>query len=253
MKPLASPFLWLVMAQGAMLATWFWRRGRGAAPADRRAMRVLAALWAAMTLLSLSPVARALALPLRIADSAPEAAPDVIFVLGDGLMRGASPADDRVTPVELDRARTAAMWWLERQTARIVVSGRSAASDRAPERLGELARAALLADGVPDSVITIEPYSRTTWEHVAGALRLPGISRGLRVGIVTSDWHMRRARGVFTGAFAGLQWRSAPEPRRAEGWSAFLPDALFLLDSEALVKEWIGNVVYALRRVGATS
>lgn len=249
MKPLASPYLWLLLLQGGAVLWWWRRRAPTAAAADRRVVRLLAASWGVMTLLSLDPVATALEVPLVVADSPPGPAPDVIFVLGDGIERGETPADDRITSSEWDRVRLAATWWREQHTARIVLSGRSRAARRTAEHLGELARAVLLDAGVPDSVIVIEPRSTSTWTNAAEALRLPGISRTMRVGIVTSDWHMRRARRAFTGAFAGLQWRSAPEGTGDLEWSSALPSPEALAKSGDAVKEWVGNVVYALRHV----
>ncbi len=252
MKPLVSPYLWLLVLQGGLLAGW-WRRRRAVAATDeRRILHSLAVTWIVMTALSFEPVNLLLAFPLEVRDSPPAAAPDVIFVLGDGVIRGADPADDRVTTAEWLRLRRAAAWWKERRTARIVLSGRSQAQDRAPERLGELARAALVAEGISDSVITVEPRSRTTWEHVGEALKLPGISRALRVGIVTSDWHVRRARIVFRGAFAELQWRSGSSGRVERNWPSLLPSSEALAESVALFKEDVGNVAYVLRRVVAT-
>jgi len=248
-KPLVSPYLWLIVAQGAALL-WWWRRARGT-PVPR-ALRVVIGCWWAMALLSFYPASDAIGALLDVADSPPAAAPDVIFVLGDGLRRGATAADDRVTETEFDRVRTAAAWWKEGRSARIVVSGRSHAEDRDEAQLGRLARGLLVAQGVPDSVITIEPRSRTTWEHVGEALKLPGVTRANRVGIVTSGWHMRRARIVFRGAFSDLQWRSVPGFAREWRWPLFLPSALALEESGLAAQELVGAVAYRARRIVST-
>jgi hypothetical protein len=93
-KSLASPLAWLLLIQGITLFAWWRFRGAQWAPIERRAHRALAATAVTLALASTQPLPVLLGQLLDIPDSPRGAAPDVIFVLGDGYQRAASLDDD---------------------------------------------------------------------------------------------------------------------------------------------------------------
>jgi uncharacterized SAM-binding protein YcdF (DUF218 family) len=119
--------------------------------------------------------------------------------------------------------------------------------DGAPE--SELMRADLMARGIPDDKIRLEPASPDTHEQairVGELLKQEGVETFV---LVTSLSHMRRAVAAFAGegmqpipsaAVAGQSEESgAPAP--------FLPSADALADSESAFREVLALVYYALR------
>ncbi|MDO5377231.1 MAG: YdcF family protein [Clostridia bacterium] len=83
----------------------------------------------------------------------------------------------------------------------------------------------LMDSGVAPARILLEHQSRDTMENLRFAARLLGGARGRRVLVVTSDYHMRRAR--MTARRIGL---------RADGFAARMPhDAAWRV---LWLKEW---------------
>jgi uncharacterized SAM-binding protein YcdF (DUF218 family) len=242
LKPLASPLAWLVLVQGVGLAVlWRSRTGRS------RALRVVTAAWAALTLLSLEPAALSLAWLVTDRADAPAITPALIVVPGDGFTRAPDPADDVLSIYSVERAIAAAEWWKTVPTARILLSGRSTATDRPGEHLGELEAAVLMEHGVPRDRILIDGVSRNTREHVDEALRQPGVTAETPIAIVTSTWHLRRARQVFARRFSQVTWRKPEQHEREFDWSSFIPSEGALGESGFYLRELVGAVWYALR------
>ena len=103
----------------------------------------------------------------------------------------------------------------------------------------------LLRDlGVPDSAMVEEPNSRTTQQNARYSgllLRERNIKELL---LVTSAWHMRRAKKLFERE--GFQVYPVPTDYHEypkSGWLAFLPNADALEDSGRSIKEWVGSQV----------
>jgi uncharacterized SAM-binding protein YcdF (DUF218 family) len=204
-----------------------------------------------LVLVATQPLPVLLGRLLDIADSRGGNAPDVIFVLGDGYQRAVLPEDDVPTVLEITRAATAAAWWHESSHGIIVLSGRNGATDRPAARLGMLGAQLLIRHGVPADRIRIDSLSSNTREHPRGALQLGYATPESRVGIVTSSWHVRRARREFARTFASVQWRSAGEHSFSFSWDGLIPDAGWLGDTSRSVQEIIGSAVYDVRG-GAT-
>ena len=214
---------------------------------ERGAHRAITTTTAVLALVSTEPLPVLLGQLLDIADSPHGAAPDVIFVLGDGYQRAASPDDDVPTVLEITRAATAAKWWHETSRGIVVLSGRNGATDRPAAELGALGAQVLVRHGVPVDRIRIDSLSSNTREHPLGALQLGYATASSHVGFVTSSWHLRRARREFSRAFANVQWRSADEHGLSFAWSGLIPDAGWLGDTSRYVKEIIGVVAYRIR------
>ena len=107
--------------------------------------------------------------------------------------------------------------------------------------------------GVPREAVSFFPDARNTEEEAGEVRRLliGGGSRSPKILLVTSAWHMRRARMLFRRA--GFDVVAAPtdfemtaaleKPLEA---ADFLPSAEALSRNSYAVKEWIGNLGYMI-------
>ena len=102
--------------------------------------------------------------------------------------------------------------------------------------------------GVPPQSIELETWSTHTREHPLGLLRLPRITPATRVGVVTSDWHMRRARLIFRRYFADVTAHPAVASPPPFVLNDLLPTDDGLADTTTALQEWIGIAWYALVR-----
>lgn len=109
-----------------------------------------------------------------------------------------------------------------------------------------VARRLLLLHGVPDSAIWVESNSRNTKENALYSKQLLDSiapNGGLRCLLITSAWHLPRARlccqkaGLPCDAF-GADYLS--EMRRSNFLQWIEPDWEALLKWELLLKEWVG-------------
>ena len=110
---------------------------------------------------------------------------DAIVLLGLKLRAGGEPAEELVL-----RAKRAAECYFEGIAPRILACGGDTG-----EGISEAAvmRRLLLEAGVPEAAITCEDRSRITYENLRNALYLLKKDRR-RVFLVTSDYHLPRAR-----------------------------------------------------------
>jgi len=112
--------------------------------------------------------------------------------------------------------------------------------------------AALMADAAKDDfsvpVKWLEERSGDTWENAVFSAELLKGAGVRRVLLVTSAWHMPRARDAF--AAQGLEVVPAPTAFRspeAEPWKEFLPRWSGLKDTCLALHEWGGRLVYWFR------
>ncbi|MCB2264178.1 MAG: YdcF family protein [Candidatus Thiosymbion ectosymbiont of Robbea hypermnestra] len=181
-------------------------------------------------------------------DALPDA--DAILVLGGGIE---GVAAQRLFPdltTAADRVWHAARLFHRGKAPIVVVAG-----GRLPWRAnqGPEADAMLrfLRDlGVPEERVLLEGSSRNTFENARETGRLLA-DRGMdRVLLVTSAYHMRRARATF-GA-AGVRTIPAPTDyevpaERTLTLLDFLPDAGALMRSSIALKEYLGILFYRWR------
>lgn len=113
------------------------------------------------------------------------------------------------------------------------------------------ARDFLLALGIPEHDILIEADSRNTWENALFTKQLlKEQAPNAQCLLLTSAWHMRRARGCFEKA--GLSATPFPVDYLSEQWR-FTPDKLLMPNArtfflwELLLKEWVGYGAYWLK------
>jgi len=121
------------------------------------------------------------------------------------------------------RSLYAARAWREGSFQRIVFLGGKADSTRP---VAEAMREFVTGLGVPEQVVTLEIRSRSTRENAVEAARLLAATPGRKV-LLTSDYHMFRARRAFEKAGLAVLPRPFPDAiKRATNWqgrwSAFL-------------------------------
>lgn len=148
----------------------------------------------------------------------PAAAADAIVVLG-----GDGPR----------RAAQAAKLYADGIAPRVVVSGDGDCL---------FIREAMMREGVPDSAISTECESRTTWENAqrtAPILAAMGVERAV---LVTSWYHSRRALASFITAVPAVQWMSRPAERQQSLW-----DLAWEIDGGKIAKEYPKLAGYLIR------
>jgi len=170
--------------------------------------------------------------------------PNYIFTLGGGYYIGASPDDDFLSEESYRRVQTATTLWKQYPDATLVVSGGSSEKGRQPKRLAQLMKKAATQRGVPAGQIMIEPRSFNTREHPIEALKLTNVNPNTRIAVVTSVWHLRRAKQEFNRHFKNAWYYSAPLKTDPITWKDFLPNSYTLGKSTVLLSEWVGLVWY---------
>jgi uncharacterized SAM-binding protein YcdF (DUF218 family) len=150
-----------------------------------------------------------------------------------------------------DRLYSVVNLYRQNKIKRIILSGGSASLTGRTKPEADYVLPILKDYGVPDSVIIKESKSRNTHEN---ALNTAKILKDNKISgpvlLVTSSFHMRRAKGTFVKA--GLEVQPYPVHFISDyGRGYFLPD-FFIPSSEALyrfdaiIKEWVGYIAYAI-------
>jgi uncharacterized SAM-binding protein YcdF (DUF218 family) len=211
---------------------------------------VAASLWA----FSAAPLSDRLMADLEKGQSIPADPKDgVIVLLGGGVEGGAPDAGGTGVPTGDMMVRLVAAARLQRRTGLpLVVSGGQAFENMSPE--APVLRRLLVDLGVPPARILVEDKSRDTRENAALTRRLLE-RRSLRKAIlVTSAFHMRRARFLFERE--GVDVVSYPTdfrtwPGKTYGRQDYLPTASALRNSVLALKECLGYGWYRLSLRGA--
>lgn len=129
----------------------------------------------------------------------------------------------------------------------LVVSGGRVLADASVPAEAEVAAVVAADLGVPPEMIIPESESRTTWENAQRVRAL--LDAGTPVVLVTSAWHMPRARDAF------LRVGLAPLPAPGPYWSdaraltpvMFMPSAATLYQSAVVARETVGRIWYGLQ------
>jgi uncharacterized SAM-binding protein YcdF (DUF218 family) len=135
---------------------------------------------------------------------------------------------------------------------RILISGGNGALlDKNPPE-SEVVAQWLRSVGVPDSAIITETISRNTYENALFSKQLvDSLHLGTRHLLITSAWHLPRASACFRRVgFPCDELGTDYFHDRYEGnnpWRWIEPSWEPLMQWEALMKEWVGYVVYWLR------
>lgn len=220
-------------------------------PRWRRAgERLIALVCLSFVLVSATPLAALVALPLenRFPRRAELDRVDGIIMLGGAV--NPSLTMDRGDPSVSDAAeRLFSFAELIRRhpEARAVSTGGSGILFGQGIKEDQTVRAVLAQVGVPDGRVIYETESRNTWENALFSQALVAPKPGERWILVTSAMHMPRSVGIFRK----LGWPVTPYPvdyRTRRNASLFGPaelDRPLLLLDDA-VREWLGLLSYYL-------
>jgi uncharacterized SAM-binding protein YcdF (DUF218 family) len=150
-----------------------------------------------------------------------------------------------------DRLYSVVNLYQQKRIKRIILSGGSSSVTGRTKPEADYVLPILKNYGIPDSSVIKESKSRNTHEN---ALNTAKILKEKHIEgpilLVTSSFHMRRSMGTFTKA--GIDVRPYPVHFISDyGRGYFLPD-FFIPSSEALfrcdaiIKEWVGYLAYAI-------
>lgn len=234
----------------------------------RRAVKpLLWGLWALLGLASQPLLAEAWAQAWEVplgwqgaenGDAGAEAPFDAVVVLGGAVIPTVSPPGHPQTNSAAERLSAAFALWRAGKAPVLVHSGGSGTPWNQEQREDGPVRDWLIQAGLPEEALVLETESRNTWENAVNTLALARERGWTRLAVVTSAWHVPRARGHFraaasTGAApeSGLQpqvtWFAADTLGQApEGPDALIPDPWALIMTESLLKEAVGLGVSAL-------
>lgn len=242
-KSLIDPVVIIVLLLAAgTLAALSKRRGRAAlflAPA-------LVILYG----LSIPPVSGTLCRWLEgdyTSGSPAQAGPlDVVVVLGGGVVETGAEGETRLSSLSASRLLRAVQVFRASGAAQLLCAGKG---------VGRRTEAEVMADaaerlGVPRDRLLIDPLSENTRGHAVEADRRIA-DKNLRIGLVTSAYHLKRSEREFRAYFANVE----PIPSdflagHSKGLKAvdFVPNAGSLFKSAVALHEMAGNLWYRLKR-----
>ncbi len=253
MKPLLhclySPLFWLLFIS---LAIWIYALLRSKSFGGHVRHKFLAVLylvgWLLAYLVSTSFgsafLHRTLLTP---AEPDPEFAPEYILVAAMGYVTTGDPESDVLNDGTSSRVATAARWHAKFPKAKVVMQGASGKGDPLQDHQGQLMKQFAMSLGVPEKRILIEPMSTNTREHVTQILEFDDIDPDTPIGVVSSDWHLRRVRSVFRKQFKNIEFMGAPvRIPPVEGVAKWIPRERELLASSLYLREWVAVVWYAV-------
>lgn len=175
--------------------------------------------------------------------------PTTIVLLSGGMRRDAADAHDFDVLNSASLQRTLAAATLARNTpgATLVITGAA--------RVGgsnDVAQSSVMADvaeafGVARDAIRAETAATTTWEN-AETVRALQPALPSRIWLVTSALHMPRSLLAFRAA--GFEPCAYPADYRAapfDGVANVLPSAGAIANTDAVLHEWVGEIVYRMR------
>ena len=249
LRELIEP-LWLPIFVLVAVGVMVWRRGltRWARITGTAA---LAVLW----LVSTPFAAFVLELPLATESQVDDDwSPDFIYVLAGGYDIGDLAEEDANGLETTRRVNRGVQLWREHRDATIVMAGGQPGMDglRAAEQQGLLMQAQAERLGVPEASIVIDSVSLNTNGHakVARDARLHGTDA--RLAIVTSDFHLRRARREFSRFFSDIRLFGSDPAITDDSWSDLSPASLVprvdaLHDSTTYLREYIALMLSDIR------
>lgn len=175
---------------------------------------------------------------------------EVLLVLGAGLIERHPPQPpfDTLGDASLKRCVAAAYWYKQKPRPIIVCGGKPAKDSRQTE--AEAMAKTLIAMGLPQKHIYLEPLSRNTHENIKNAHTMIRAKHWQRPVLITSATHMPRAR--HEARKSGLVIIPAAcdfklsKPFKLT-WTSLLPNTEKLADNFSALKEYIGLVYYQLR------
>jgi len=237
---LVKPLTWLIIG---MLIAVFWRKPK------LKKISLIASL--VILLVFTNPLVINIA--LKMWEPAPvsiESMPvyDFGIVLG-GFARHLPGTDNIELIFTGDRLWQTVSLYKQGKIRKILITGGSAQNAK-PEAVA--VHDALVAIGIPDSVLLSETKSRNTHENAVFSAELIAANHlGAKCVIITSALHMKRSLGCFRKAKLNPDIFPAEHITRHDivPWNEWLrPDPGALQNWDRLVNEWVGIAVYKAQK-----
>jgi uncharacterized SAM-binding protein YcdF (DUF218 family) len=249
LRELIEP-LWLPIL--VLIAVWVavWRRGltRWTRIAGTAA---LGALWLVSTPFAAFILEQPLATESQVET---DWSPDFIYVLSGGYDVGDLAEEDANGVETTRRVNRGVQLWREHRDATIVMAGSQPGMDglRAPEQQGLLMQAQAERLGVPETNIVVDSVSLNTNGHAKVARDAGLHGTDARLAIVTSDFHLRRARREFSRFFSDIRLYGSDPAITDDSWSDLSPGSLIprvdaLRDSTTYLREYVALVLSDIR------
>ena len=202
-KDLVEP-LWLPLVILVGVWVYLWRTSRLRRWVNIIGTSALAGLWLACTPLSALLLERPLMVESTLEDGW---SPRYIFVLSAGFEIADEPEMDASGRETVRRVNRGVMLWRDYPNATLVMTGAQPGMEdlREPEQQGLLMQAQAQRLGVPAANIIIEAISLNTKGHAIQARDSALFAPDLALAIVTSDFHLRRARREFSRYFNNIR------------------------------------------------
>lgn len=250
MRDLVEP-LWLPVV--VLVGVWvgLWRLQRLPRWGKVVGTTALIGLW----LVSMPFGAFLLERPL-VTESLPEAewSPDYIYVLSAGFALGDRPEDDSSGLETTRRVNRAVAIWRKFPSAILVMAGAQPGLDgmRNPNQQGLLMQAQAERLGVPSDAIMIDAISLNTNGHAKVANDADHLQPETPLLIVTSDFHLRRARREFSRYFDNVRMIGSDPDITDTTWgdigiASFFPRVEALRDSTVYLREYVALMLSDLR------
>lgn len=241
MKTFVDPLLWFLIAQCVLLFL-FWR---AEVQEGRTLLTILTTLTSLLVLFSLPLFSHLFKQTLLLPYPKEEFKPDYIWVLSGGYVEGKKPKYDLLNGSTYQRVITAIRQKAHFAQAKLVFAGASYNKDpKIAARMSELMKALAIREGINEREIMLEPKSRNTREHPIEAIKLPGINKDSKIMVVTTDWHLKRAKQEFNRFFTNAEYHPAQHSKFALDWRAFVPNTNALMRTTTYLREWAGLLWY---------
>ena len=215
----------------------------------RRLMWIGIVLLGIMWVFSIPIVSEAIERSLYLNPSVEYFSPEVIAILSGGYELGYSKELDVLVIESNMRVLNGVKWWKEHPDAIMVMSGADHSKLRKASRQTELMIELAQYFDVPRYNLIADTLSRTTREHPQKILELPSINKQTKIGIVTSNWHMRRALFSFKQYFEQVYPSPIPVSlvdNTSFSFQQLIPCPDVLSKTTTMIHEWIGLLWYKL-------
>ena len=129
----------------------------------------------------------------------------------------------------------------------LVCSGKGDSRVSGAELMAEMAESL----GVPGHRIRLEAKSRNTHEHAMEFNKMFA-DKDIRIGLVTSAWHMKRSEAEFRKFFKNVQPLPAGFLYASPSGTAavrFIPQSRWLSDNTLVMREYVGRLWYKIKSI----
>ena len=129
----------------------------------------------------------------------------------------------------------------------LVCSGKGNSRVSGAELMAQMAESL----GVPGHRIRLEAKSRNTHEHAVEFNKMFA-GKDIRIGLVTSAWHMKRSETEFRKYYKNVQPLPAGFLYASPAGTAavrFIPQSQYLLKNNLIFREYVGRFWYSLKSI----